>query len=255
MHCRWLPWPEAGRRRHWDKPSAQSQRRACAHGSLRLRRGRRSAYRVLPQVCLILSRSLASLSRVWGAGRARGLGGSGSARRPASSLPSSGRWVPGPQLPPGPLLLRAPPAPLPRPVRLRRVHGPCSSRRWVPGPGPSPARRPRGPYPGPGPTPPRAPGRMGDNTSPISVILVSSGSRGNKLLFRYPFQRSQEHSASQKSKWAPGAASLAVSGEAGYRVVSVLAVPSHHRVLGKYRKVKRSRKRITHSLNMSNHCC
>lgn len=149
------------------------------------------------------------------------------------------------------------PSPQTRPPqsRLRRVHGPCSSRRWVPGPGPSPARRPRGPYPGPGPTPPRAPGRMGDNTSPISVILVSSGSRGNKLLFRYPFQRSQEHSASQKSKWAPGAASLAVSGEAGYRVVSVLAVPSHQRVLGKYRKVKRSRKRITHSLNMSNHCC
>lgn len=43
--------------------------------------------------------------------------------------------------------------------------------------------------------------RMGDNTSPISVILVSSGSRGNKLLFRYPFQRSQEHPASQTSKW------------------------------------------------------
>uniref|UniRef100_A0A8D0STQ4 NPR3 like, GATOR1 complex subunit n=1 Tax=Sus scrofa TaxID=9823 RepID=A0A8D0STQ4_PIG len=40
---------------------------------------------------------------------------------------------------------------------------------------------------------------MGDNTSPISVILVSSGSRGNKLLFRYPFQRSQEHPASQTS--------------------------------------------------------
>ncbi|KAK2509073.1 hypothetical protein MC885_018069, partial [Smutsia gigantea] len=42
--------------------------------------------------------------------------------------------------------------------------------------------------------------RMGDNTSPISVILVSSGSRGNKLLFRYPFQRSQEHPASQTNK-------------------------------------------------------
>ncbi|KAI2576085.1 NPR3 like, GATOR1 complex subunit [Homo sapiens] len=41
---------------------------------------------------------------------------------------------------------------------------------------------------------------MRDNTSPISVILVSSGSRGNKLLFRYPFQRSQEHPASQTSK-------------------------------------------------------
>ncbi|XP_049495002.1 GATOR complex protein NPRL3 isoform X3 [Panthera uncia] len=41
---------------------------------------------------------------------------------------------------------------------------------------------------------------MGDNTSPISVILVSSGSRGNKLLFRYPFQRSQEHPASQANK-------------------------------------------------------
>ncbi|XP_078200270.1 GATOR1 complex protein NPRL3 isoform X4 [Callithrix jacchus] len=41
---------------------------------------------------------------------------------------------------------------------------------------------------------------MGDDTSPISVILVSSGSRGNKLLFRYPFQRSPEHPASQTSK-------------------------------------------------------
>uniref|UniRef100_A0A3B4XDN6 Uncharacterized protein n=1 Tax=Seriola lalandi dorsalis TaxID=1841481 RepID=A0A3B4XDN6_SERLL len=30
---------------------------------------------------------------------------------------------------------------------------------------------------------------MRHKTSPISVILVSSGSRGNKLLFRYPFQR------------------------------------------------------------------
>ncbi|XP_047389397.1 GATOR complex protein NPRL3 isoform X3 [Sciurus carolinensis] len=41
---------------------------------------------------------------------------------------------------------------------------------------------------------------MGDNTSPISVILVSSGSRGNKLLFRYPFQRSREHPAAQTNK-------------------------------------------------------
>ncbi|KAM4631891.1 GATOR1 complex protein NPRL3 isoform 2-T6 [Discoglossus pictus] len=38
---------------------------------------------------------------------------------------------------------------------------------------------------------------MGENTSPISVILVSSGSRGNKLLFRYPFQRNQEQQSSQ----------------------------------------------------------
>uniref|UniRef100_A0A8C8DYV9 GATOR complex protein NPRL3 n=1 Tax=Oryzias sinensis TaxID=183150 RepID=A0A8C8DYV9_9TELE len=30
---------------------------------------------------------------------------------------------------------------------------------------------------------------MLNKTSPISVILVSSGSRGNKLLFRYPFQK------------------------------------------------------------------
>lgn len=244
---------------------AQCQRRACAHGSLRLRRRRRSAYTVLPQVCLILSRSLASLS-----GRDRCSVGCWTGPRapwvwlrsaPASRRSSSGRWVPGPQLPPGPLLLRAPPAPRPSPPTrqpqscLSPVHGESSSGRWVPGPGPSPTRRPRGFPPGPWPTPPRAPGRMGDNTSPISVILVSSGSRGNKLLFRYPFQRSQEHPASQTSKWAPGAASLAVSGEAGYRVVSVLAVPSHHRVLGKCRKVKRSRKRITHSFNMSNHCC
>uniref|UniRef100_A0A8B9J8Y9 Uncharacterized protein n=1 Tax=Astyanax mexicanus TaxID=7994 RepID=A0A8B9J8Y9_ASTMX len=31
---------------------------------------------------------------------------------------------------------------------------------------------------------------------PISVILVSSGSRGNKLLFRYPFLRVSENIAS-----------------------------------------------------------
>ncbi|XP_069503996.1 GATOR1 complex protein NPRL3 isoform X2 [Ambystoma mexicanum] len=41
---------------------------------------------------------------------------------------------------------------------------------------------------------------MGENSSPISVILVSSGSRGNKLLFRFPFQKSAEHPASQTSK-------------------------------------------------------
>ncbi|XP_077304926.1 GATOR1 complex protein NPRL3 isoform X3 [Lithobates pipiens] len=40
---------------------------------------------------------------------------------------------------------------------------------------------------------------MGENTSPISVILVSSGSRGNKLLFRYPFQRSTEGQSTQTS--------------------------------------------------------
>ena len=79
---------------------------------------------------------------------------------------------------------------------------------------------------------------MGDNTSPISVILVSSGSRGNKLLFRYPFQRSQEHPASQTSKWAPGggpdAASLAVSGDvvSFFLLLIVQAVPSHHKSVG-----------------------
>uniref|UniRef100_A0A8C3JMI5 Uncharacterized protein n=1 Tax=Calidris pygmaea TaxID=425635 RepID=A0A8C3JMI5_9CHAR len=40
---------------------------------------------------------------------------------------------------------------------------------------------------------------MGESTSPISVILVSSGSRGNKLLFRFPFQRGAEHPAAQAS--------------------------------------------------------
>ena len=44
---------------------------------------------------------------------------------PASSRSSSGRWVPGPQLSPGQLLLRAPPAPRPRPVLLRAL-GPGS---------------------------------------------------------------------------------------------------------------------------------
>uniref|UniRef100_H3DMK4 GATOR complex protein NPRL3 n=1 Tax=Tetraodon nigroviridis TaxID=99883 RepID=H3DMK4_TETNG len=46
----------------------------------------------------------------------------------------------------------------------------------------------------------------GEKTSPISVILVSSGSRGNRLLFRYPFQRVTECPASlaakQRSRYA-----------------------------------------------------
>ncbi|KAM8844936.1 GATOR1 complex protein NPRL3 isoform 2-T2 [Spinachia spinachia] len=42
--------------------------------------------------------------------------------------------------------------------------------------------------------------RTGDKTSPISVILVSSGSRGNKLLFRYPFQRAAECPSSLAAK-------------------------------------------------------
>ncbi|XP_037332530.2 GATOR complex protein NPRL3 isoform X1 [Pungitius pungitius] len=42
--------------------------------------------------------------------------------------------------------------------------------------------------------------RTGDKTSPISVILVSSGSRGNKLLFRYPFQRVAECPSSVTAK-------------------------------------------------------
>ncbi|XP_019337910.2 GATOR1 complex protein NPRL3 isoform X5 [Alligator mississippiensis] len=41
---------------------------------------------------------------------------------------------------------------------------------------------------------------MGESTSPISVILVSSGSRGNKLLFRFPFQRGPEHPAARAGK-------------------------------------------------------
>nr|XP_020511552.1 GATOR complex protein NPRL3 isoform X1 [Labrus bergylta] len=48
--------------------------------------------------------------------------------------------------------------------------------------------------------------KTGDKTSPISVILVSSGSRGNKLLFRYPFQRVSECpsalTAKQRSPYA-----------------------------------------------------
>ncbi|TKS92128.1 GATOR complex protein NPRL3 [Collichthys lucidus] len=42
--------------------------------------------------------------------------------------------------------------------------------------------------------------KTGDKTSPISVILVSSGSRGNKLLFRYPFQRVAECPSSLTAK-------------------------------------------------------
>uniref|UniRef100_A0A8C1X613 GATOR complex protein NPRL3 n=1 Tax=Cyprinus carpio TaxID=7962 RepID=A0A8C1X613_CYPCA len=41
---------------------------------------------------------------------------------------------------------------------------------------------------------------MRKKTSPISVILVSSGSRGNKLLFRYPFQKVSENTSSATSK-------------------------------------------------------
>uniref|UniRef100_A0A8C6TB98 GATOR complex protein NPRL3 n=1 Tax=Neogobius melanostomus TaxID=47308 RepID=A0A8C6TB98_9GOBI len=41
---------------------------------------------------------------------------------------------------------------------------------------------------------------LGDKTSPISVILVSSGSRGNKLLFRYPFQTATDSSSSLTAK-------------------------------------------------------
>uniref|UniRef100_UPI0037E9159A GATOR1 complex protein NPRL3 isoform X2 n=1 Tax=Semicossyphus pulcher TaxID=241346 RepID=UPI0037E9159A len=42
--------------------------------------------------------------------------------------------------------------------------------------------------------------KTGDKTSPISVILVSSGSRGHKLLFRYPFQRVAECPSSLTAK-------------------------------------------------------
>uniref|UniRef100_A0A8D0HP71 GATOR complex protein NPRL3 n=1 Tax=Sphenodon punctatus TaxID=8508 RepID=A0A8D0HP71_SPHPU len=41
---------------------------------------------------------------------------------------------------------------------------------------------------------------MGESTSPIGVILVSSGSRGNKLLFRFPFQRGPDYPAAQAGK-------------------------------------------------------
>lgn len=41
----------------------------------------------------------------------------------------------------------------------------------------------------------------GEKNSPISVILVSSGSRGNKLLFRYPFLKVAENTSSCASKW------------------------------------------------------
>lgn len=42
--------------------------------------------------------------------------------------------------------------------------------------------------------------KSNDKTSPISVILVSSGSRGNKLLFRYPFQRATDCPSSLTAK-------------------------------------------------------
>ncbi|XP_055750090.1 GATOR complex protein NPRL3-like isoform X2 [Salvelinus fontinalis] len=42
--------------------------------------------------------------------------------------------------------------------------------------------------------------KCGEKTSPISVILVTSGSRGNKLLFRYPFQRVADCTSSFTTK-------------------------------------------------------
>ncbi|XP_062999012.1 GATOR1 complex protein NPRL3 isoform X3 [Elgaria multicarinata webbii] len=42
--------------------------------------------------------------------------------------------------------------------------------------------------------------KMEESSSPISVILVSSGSRGNKLLFRFPFQRGPGSPAAQTGK-------------------------------------------------------
>lgn len=42
--------------------------------------------------------------------------------------------------------------------------------------------------------------KNGEKNSPISVILVSSGSRGNKLLFRYPFVRVSENTSSTACK-------------------------------------------------------
>ncbi|XP_077475838.1 GATOR1 complex protein NPRL3 isoform X1 [Stigmatopora argus] len=40
----------------------------------------------------------------------------------------------------------------------------------------------------------------GQKSNPISVILVSSGSRGNKLLFRYPFQKAAQCASSHPAK-------------------------------------------------------
>ncbi|XP_035384958.1 GATOR complex protein NPRL3 isoform X1 [Electrophorus electricus] len=42
--------------------------------------------------------------------------------------------------------------------------------------------------------------KNGEKNSPISVILVSSGSRGNKLLFRYPFLKVSENTSSTTTK-------------------------------------------------------
>ncbi|XP_017310077.1 GATOR complex protein NPRL3 isoform X4 [Ictalurus punctatus] len=42
--------------------------------------------------------------------------------------------------------------------------------------------------------------KNGEKNSPISVILVSSGSRGNKLLFRYPFVKVSENTSSTATK-------------------------------------------------------
>ena len=70
---------------------------------------------------------------------------------PASSRSSSGRWVPGPQLSPGQLLLRAPPAPRPRPVLLRAL-----------GPGSRPLPRPTSSGPPPRPRADPSPGSRQD---------------------------------------------------------------------------------------------
>ena len=73
---------------------------------------------------------------------------------PASSWSSPGRWVPGPQLPPGPLLLRAPSSPRPRPVRLRAASARSRPVLWALGPRSRPLPRPTSPG-----APTQAPGR------------------------------------------------------------------------------------------------
>uniref|UniRef100_A0A8C0SA70 GATOR complex protein NPRL3 n=1 Tax=Canis lupus familiaris TaxID=9615 RepID=A0A8C0SA70_CANLF len=131
---------------------------------------------------------LGLVARASGTRRTRGAGVGVEARGPPVLRP----WARPRQAPSAPHGASRPAA---RPPRGPRRPGPLRPHPLL-GTRPRPRHKPRPQAPAP---PPRR-GTMGDNTSPISVILVSSGSRGNKLLFRYPFQRSQEHPASQTNK-------------------------------------------------------
>lgn len=71
----------------------------------------------------------------------------------------------------------------------------------------------------------------GEKTSPISVILVSSGSRGNKLLFRYPFQKVSENTSSAACKCSCFLFCVCVSSWLLYWVGTVICMSAYDECL------------------------